>query len=144
VLADPSLTDDAALKALGARGLVRPSAKTLQVVLGPIADQVAGEIREAAGAAQPSAWGESVAAAPDLPAWEAALGGRSNVSAATACGNRLRLELHSTGPVDQAALRPLGVRAIAAPQPNVLHLLLAPSNVAGVASIADALGATRP
>ena len=34
----------------GARGLVRPSPKDLQVVLGPIADQVAREMREALGA----------------------------------------------------------------------------------------------
>jgi N-acetylglucosamine PTS system EIICBA or EIICB component len=33
------------LKRLGARGVVRPSANTLQVVIGPIADQVAGAIR---------------------------------------------------------------------------------------------------
>ncbi len=35
------------LKWLGARGVVRPSANGLQVVLGPIADQVAGDIRAA-------------------------------------------------------------------------------------------------
>ncbi len=36
-----------ALKRLGARGVVQPSATALQVVVGPIADQIAGEIREA-------------------------------------------------------------------------------------------------
>ena len=46
-VADQSAVDEAALRALGARGLVRPSAEALQVVLGPIADQVAGELRAA-------------------------------------------------------------------------------------------------
>ncbi len=46
-VADQSAVDEAALRALGARGLVRPSADALQVVLGPIADQVAGELRAA-------------------------------------------------------------------------------------------------
>ncbi|MGH8268502.1 MAG: N-acetylglucosamine-specific PTS transporter subunit IIBC [Steroidobacteraceae bacterium] len=36
-----------ALKRLGARGVVRPSATALQVVVGPTADQLASEIREA-------------------------------------------------------------------------------------------------
>jgi PTS system N-acetylglucosamine-specific IIC component len=34
------------LKRLGARGVVRPSANALQVVVGPVADLIAGEIRE--------------------------------------------------------------------------------------------------
>ncbi len=36
-----------ALKALGAVGLVRPSAAALQVVIGPVAEQIAGVMREA-------------------------------------------------------------------------------------------------
>ncbi len=39
--------DIEALKRLGARGVVRPSATALQVVIGPAADQLASEIREA-------------------------------------------------------------------------------------------------
>jgi PTS system N-acetylglucosamine-specific IIC component len=44
-VANQDAVDEPALRRLGARGLVRPSANTLQVVLGPIADQVAGELR---------------------------------------------------------------------------------------------------
>ena len=47
VVADQGAINEPALKALGARGLVRPSARDLQVVLGPIADEVAREMREA-------------------------------------------------------------------------------------------------
>jgi PTS system N-acetylglucosamine-specific IIC component len=44
------MIDEPALKALGARGIVRPGGDALQVVLGPIADQVADELRSAATA----------------------------------------------------------------------------------------------
>jgi PTS system N-acetylglucosamine-specific IIC component len=47
VVADQSAVSVDALKQLGSRGVVRPSANALQVVLGPIADQVAGDIRAA-------------------------------------------------------------------------------------------------
>jgi len=46
-LADLSAIDEPALRALGARGIVRPGGDSLQVVLGPIADQVVEEIRAA-------------------------------------------------------------------------------------------------
>ena len=51
------VVDVNALKALGARGVVRPSATSLQVVIGANADQIAGEIRDAlrSGAAPASA-----------------------------------------------------------------------------------------
>ncbi len=44
-IADQKAVNEAALKSLGARGLVRPSQQTLQVVVGPIADQLASSIR---------------------------------------------------------------------------------------------------
>ena len=46
VVADQGAINEPALKALGARGVVRPSPRDLQVVLGPIADEVAREMRE--------------------------------------------------------------------------------------------------
>jgi PTS system N-acetylglucosamine-specific IIC component len=55
VLADNKAIDEATLKRLGARGILRSSAQGLQVVLGPIADQVAGEIRAALRSALPAA-----------------------------------------------------------------------------------------
>ncbi|MBF7014956.1 N-acetylglucosamine-specific PTS transporter subunit IIBC [Novosphingobium sp. HR1a] len=48
VVAEQGLIDEAELRALGAKGIIRPSAHGLQVVLGPIADAVADEIRAAA------------------------------------------------------------------------------------------------
>jgi N-acetylglucosamine PTS system EIICBA or EIICB component len=43
---DDSLVNEPALRTLGARGIVRPSRNVLQVVIGPQAEIVAGEIRE--------------------------------------------------------------------------------------------------
>jgi PTS system N-acetylglucosamine-specific IIC component len=45
IVANQSSVDDGALKKLGALGVVRPSAEALQVVVGPIADQLASDIR---------------------------------------------------------------------------------------------------
>src|SRR3546814_14289234 len=49
VVADQGAADEARLRALGAKGFVRPSAQALQVVLGPEADLVATEMHAAAG-----------------------------------------------------------------------------------------------
>jgi PTS system N-acetylglucosamine-specific IIC component len=45
VMGNQSLVDEAALKRLGARGMIKPSATALQVVVGTEADQVAGEMK---------------------------------------------------------------------------------------------------
>ncbi len=47
IVIDGTKVNEVALKPLGSRGIVRPSANAVQVVLGPIADMVAGEIRAA-------------------------------------------------------------------------------------------------
>ncbi|ERE13621.1 N-acetylglucosamine-specific PTS transporter subunit IIBC, partial [Pseudogulbenkiania ferrooxidans] len=55
--------NEAALKALGSRGLIKPAAGSVQVVLGPEADLIADEIRGALGsaAAEPQAAAPAVA-----------------------------------------------------------------------------------
>ncbi len=45
-VADAGRVDEAALKRIGARGVVKPSANSVQVIVGPIADQLAGEIQD--------------------------------------------------------------------------------------------------
>src|SRR3546814_18488798 len=47
IVADQGAVDDAALSALGARGIIRPSQNAAPVVLGPVAELVAEEIRGA-------------------------------------------------------------------------------------------------
>jgi PTS system N-acetylglucosamine-specific IIC component len=44
---DNARLDEAALKQLGVRGVVRPAAGSAQIIIGPLADQVAGEIQDA-------------------------------------------------------------------------------------------------
>ena len=46
-LVDNARLDEAALRQLGARGVLRPAAGSAQVIIGPLADQVAGEIQDA-------------------------------------------------------------------------------------------------
>lgn len=129
IVADQSVVDDVALKALGAHGILRPSERALQVVLGPIADVVAVEIRDATargGVAAPVATvAAAVSEAPvrlQAPAL-AALGGAGNVVAISSHDQRLRVELRDTGRVDDDALVALGLRGVARPSPVVLHLL---------------------
>ena len=133
MLADPAAVDEAALKALGAKGIVRPGPRAVQVVLGPMADLVATEMRAAAGApaATPApspavAPGAAPAAALEAGPLLAALGGRANVKAYHAASSRLRVELADAAALDEAALKAAGVRAIARPAPAVVHLILGP------------------
>jgi PTS system N-acetylglucosamine-specific IIC component len=128
------------LKKLGARGFIRPSAQGLQVVLGPIADSVAMEMRAAAGplsAAALVAESRPTVVAADPAPWFAALGGRDNIAASGAASSRLWVNLADPARADEAALRQLGVRMIARPSANALHLILG----ADAASVAAGLQA---
>jgi PTS system N-acetylglucosamine-specific IIC component len=148
VVADQAAINEPALKALGARGLVRPSARDLQVVLGPIADQVAREMREAlvtpalapvAVAAIEAPAATVKAADPALAAAIlAALGGAGNVSSVEAASNRLLVGLAGGTPPDEAALRRLGVRGVAHSAAGRLQLILA-GEAAGEAAAIGAL-----
>ncbi|HEX8668517.1 MAG TPA: PTS transporter subunit EIIC, partial [Allosphingosinicella sp.] len=114
-LADADRADEAGLKALGARGVLRLAGGGYQVVLGPIADQVAGEIRAAISSA-----GQDEEKLAD------ALGGLGNVRRAELHGNRLLVELRDSAAADEERLRGLGVRGVARSQGGLLHILLAP------------------
>jgi PTS system N-acetylglucosamine-specific IIC component len=140
ILADGAKTDEVALRQLGARGVVRPSANALQVVLGPTADLIAGEIRTSAGneKAVPSslAANASVSAAEARPASHgtsdarallAALGGAQNVRGVSACANRLRVDVDKIDAVNEEALRDTGIRGFAKPGPNIIHVVLGPA-----------------
>jgi PTS system N-acetylglucosamine-specific IIC component len=126
VVADQDKVSEPRLKALGARGFIRPTAQGLQVVLGPIADAVAMEMRAAAGplAVATVRTAPAVVAVADAAPWLAALGGRGNVSAAGAASSRLWLDLADPAQVDEAALKTLGVRLIARPSPATLQLIM--------------------
>jgi len=129
IVADQQAIDDDALTALGARGIIRPSEKAAQVVLGPIADLVAEEIRGAL------AWSGAAAAATPTPVVAgsdasglpanvvSALGGETNVRTVHALHGRFRVAIADAGRVDEDALARM-TRGIVRPQPGICHILL--------------------
>ncbi len=121
-LADDTAIDDGALRALGARGLVRPGPKNLQIVLGPIADQVAGEIRAwlATGAIR------TPSTAP-VESVLRALGGVRNISDWHGWAGRLSVTLRDPGLVDTATLVQSVPRGAAFVSATQAHLLVGPS-----------------
>jgi N-acetylglucosamine PTS system EIICBA or EIICB component len=138
VVADQNAVDANALKALGARGLVRPSAETLQVVVGPIADQLASqiraEIRMSASAAPPAvAAASSNATAARTPSPVAAarllkvLGGTRNVRDVRLTGSRLCVTLQDGAAVSDDKIDALGIRDRARPVRDHLHLIIGPA-----------------
>jgi N-acetylglucosamine PTS system EIICBA or EIICB component len=132
-VAEQGSVDEAALKALGSRGLVRPSPKDLQVVLGPQADDVAREMRDALAlsaqdrAAPAAAPSPKVAEGPDAAQLVAALGGAGNVQEVQAASSRIRVVLRRAGDLDEAKLRALGVRALARTASGAIHLIVGPA-----------------
>ena len=147
VMADQSVVDAEALKRLGVRGMIRPSATALQVVVGTDADQVAGEMKaalRAAGAAVPtptmppaaptpataarSTATPSAAAVPTptLLSLLTALGGSANVRAVETASTRLRINIADPSAVNQSAIASLGLRGVALAAPNWLHVIVGP------------------
>jgi PTS system N-acetylglucosamine-specific IIC component len=124
--------DEAALKRLGARGLIRLGKQNLQVVVGPVADQIAGDIRaELASATRQGDKRAAIAAATHgevqrrrpNPRLAAALGGVNNIQSIELRSGRILLQLKAPGAIDADALTALGVRATARPGTHSLHLL---------------------
>ena len=126
IVENHALVDESALKALGARGILKPSAQALQVVLGPIADAVAMDIRAAldsplAGLAEPA---PSQSGSEPLPEVIAnVLGGASNIRSATRHHGRWRIELVNEKLVSERPNdRP--IRSITKISPNLVHVLV--------------------
>jgi N-acetylglucosamine PTS system EIICBA or EIICB component len=132
-----------ALKSLGARGVLRLSETAMQVVLGPIADQVAGEIRTRLRMPQAAALPTSTATPGGLPVAGllTALGGRTNVLAVEAASSRLRVTVRDAEAVDATALRMLGLRGFARIRPDLVHVLVGPNAAETCDSLSGALTA---
>ncbi|WP_213980826.1 N-acetylglucosamine-specific PTS transporter subunit IIBC [Sphingomonas sp. dw_22] len=120
VLTDSGRVDEAGLRGLGARGVLKLTDGRVQVVMGPIADRVAGEVREAM-ASGPTA---SPAAKIDAAAVAHALG-EGNLRSAEARATRVLARVGDPGLVDEAALRRAGIRAVAIIGGTV-HLIAGP------------------
>jgi PTS system N-acetylglucosamine-specific IIC component len=149
VVANQAVVDEAALKALGARGVVRPSAETLQVVVGPIADQLASEIRgglkgqvlatSPQAASAPSPARVEVPSAVPASALLSALGGARNIREIRLAASRLCVTLQDAAAASAAELESLAIRAIARPSPNSIHLVVG----TGAATLFDDLNELR-
>ena len=125
-LVDPTAVDEAALRALGSRGLVRPAPSALQVVLGPDADRMAGEMRAVAAPPTPSPTQVVPSSAIIIdPHLAHLLGGDANVLAAERYGNRLRLKLAEMPDSATIQLLEKDFRGVAALPGGVLHLIAA-------------------
>jgi PTS system N-acetylglucosamine-specific IIC component len=132
-MVDRNKAVDAELKALGAMAVVRPgNGGSLQVVVGPMADSIADEIRLAMPTFVASM---PVKAAPaDKPVavnvqeaekWLDALGGRGNVRQLDAVAmTRLRVELGDDSALSEAGLTALGCQGVSQLDSGVWHLLI--------------------
>ncbi len=132
-MVDRNKAIDADLKALGAMAVVRPgNGGSLQVVVGPMADSIADEIRLAMpGWATPA----SEASAPvDNPVsvnrheaekWLNALGGRDNIRQLEALAiTRLRVQLKDDSVLSHAQLTALGCQGVSQLENGAWHLLV--------------------
>jgi len=137
-LASATAVDEAALRRLGARGLVRPTADTLQVVVGPIADQLAADMRRSlrVGPGAPSI-------APDTGVLLAALGGPANVAGIDVASTRLLVAVVDDSRVDEAALAVASPRGYARTGAGRLQVLVGPSAMQVGEDLRAAWSATR-
>ena len=130
VLADRNLARDQDLKALGALAVVRPgTGGSLQVVVGPMADALADEIRGElphARVAPPVA--EKAAVVTETVVadqWLQALGGRDNLlEALCVASSRVRVRVRDEGKVAQERLIALGCLGVSPQAGGVWHLVV--------------------
>jgi PTS system N-acetylglucosamine-specific IIC component len=133
---DRNKASDADLKALGAMAVVRPGkGGSLQVVVGPMADSIADEIRLAM-----PALGRAVVASPaavvDAPKlatvanaeaqqWLKALGGGENVLQMDCIAmTRIRLQLADGTGLSEGQLKTLGCQGVSQLDGGIWHLLI--------------------
>jgi N-acetylglucosamine PTS system EIICBA or EIICB component len=137
VVADQATLDEKKLKSLGARGVLRLSDGAVQVVVGPVADQLASDIR--VQARTPVQSGETrsaetrvapVVSVPDvsgasIEAALRALGGKQNLRTVRAAASRLVITVYNPERVDERSLQAF-VRAVARPSPANIQLIIGP------------------
>lgn len=147
-LVDRTRVADSSLKALGAKGVIRPGADGMQVILGPMAETIAEEIKKlrdtepisvpvaSRSTASGAASATTIAAEPKAtapvetngaqlaPRYLAALGGRDNIKSVNASGTRLRVTLANRGLVSDQQLFALGAEGVARPGADVVQIFI--------------------
>lgn len=152
IVVSNAVIDEIKLKALGAKGIIRPSQNALQVVIGPVADQVACEIRQAMRedgnklspkethgleTALPRVQPVTIAVAA---AYVKALGGIANIKSVLSCDARVVVSVRDDTLAIEAALKDAGVRAVARGK-NAIHLIIGPKAAAVEAGLKVIIGA---
>jgi len=151
-MVDRNKAVDAELKALGAMAVVRPgNGGSLQVVVGPLADSIADEIRLAMPTSgqpsSPSAPAQPEAGAvtpPHAEQWLNALGGARNVLQLECVAmSRIRLKLADDQALSEQQLTALGCQGIRQLDDGIWHLLVGES-AQGLSSALKALANRDP
>ncbi|QYE33889.1 N-acetylglucosamine-specific PTS transporter subunit IIBC [Polymorphobacter sp. PAMC 29334] len=145
VVRDQATVDEAALRRLGARGVIRPSADALQVVVGPIADSLAREMREHVDAGPLLPMPKLVEPhapvprpSPEADALIAALGGATNIATVKAVSSRLVVVVRDDQRVD-ATTAALVARMLVLTRPLTWHVIAGPDAGSLAAQIEAAL-----
>jgi len=140
VLSDMNRIDEPALSALGSRGVLRLADGAVQVVVGPIADQLCSDIRaQLRIPARPKEGQQSSA----LDSVVGALGGAANLREVRGNASRLLVTVRDPAAVDENALRQ-SVRAVARPAPDSLHVVVGPVASAWIAQLKDKASQGKP
>ena len=149
-IVDTELVDEAAVRRLGAKGLIRPSAGTLQVIIGPQAEHLADRMRAVADddprATKPDIVATATAGGSDIDVLalsaglQDAFGGADNIkSGKLYAGCRLLVELVDSGKVSEADLTSLGTYSFAGSgnRDDALHLLIRKPSLLGQQAAGD-------
>jgi PTS system N-acetylglucosamine-specific IIC component len=134
-MVDRNKASDADLKALGAMAVVRPGkGGSLQVVVGPMADSIADEIRLAMPALGHAVLVETAVvdepkvmavAGSEAQQWLNALGGSDNVLQLDCIAmTRIRLQLADGKALSEAQLKDLGCHGVSQLDGGIWHLLV--------------------
>lgn len=137
---DPAKVSEPELKSIGARGVLKRGATSVQVIIGPEADLISDEIRTelersstggatpasstsaAASSAAPVAPGEQGPLDPDPVRWLAVFGGATNVASLDAvAATRLRVVVRDPSSVDRQRLSTLDVAWVSA---DTFHIVV--------------------
>ena len=128
------LIDEAALKALGAAGILRPTQDTLQVIMGLRADEIADNMRAVAGSTNeekpanvsqrsPSQAAPTTVPMSAVPFLLDALGGAGNCIDVEAVGERLAVRVKDATLADESRVRKAGFRGLADLGEGRVHVL---------------------
>jgi len=155
---DSAKVSEPELKAIGARGVLKRGATSVQVIIGPEADLISDEIRTelersstrggtpassasaAASSAAPVAPGEQGPLDPDPVRWLAVFGGATNVASLDAvAATRLRVVVRDPSSVDRQRLSTLDVAWVSA---DTFHIVVGNAADRYARTLATRLSAT--